>query len=104
MRIKHGSKLNCEELMKLILVLVMLFALNANASDPPKKGDDKKTLERSLVPERITRPKSTPDSLPQPVEKKEAGEGCSKFEYKEKPAKIVCLNKATGEKPKAAAK
>lgn len=89
--------------MKFVVVLAMLFALNAQASDAPKKGDDKKSVERSLVPERITRPKSTPDSLPQPVEKKEAGEACSKFEYKEKPAKIVCLNKATGEKPKAAA-
>ena len=81
------QKLNCEELMKFVFVL-----------------DDKKSVERSAVPERITRPKSTPDSLPQPVEKKEAGEGCSKFEYKEKPAKIVCMNKATGEKPKPAAK
>jgi hypothetical protein len=42
--------------------------------------------------------------LPQPVGKKEAGEVCSKFEYKEKPAKIVCLDKAVGEKPKAAPK
>ncbi len=90
--------------MKFVFVLATLFALNAHASDPPKKGDDKKSVERSAVPERITRPKSTPDSLPQPVEKKEAGEGCSKFEYKEKPAKIVCLNKAVGEKPKPAAK
>ena len=98
------QKLNCEELMKIVFVLVTLFALNANASDPPKKGDDKKSVERSAVPERITRPKSTSDSLPQLVEKKEAGEGCSKFEYKEKPAKIVCMDKAVGEKPKAAAK
>jgi hypothetical protein len=98
------QKMNCEELMKFVFVLAMLFALNAHASDPPKKGDDKKSVERSAVPERITRPKSTPDSLPQPVEKKEAGEACSKFEYKEKPAKIVCLYKAVGEKPKAAPK
>jgi hypothetical protein len=95
------QKLNCEELMKFVFLLVTLLALNAHASDPPKKGDDKKSQERSAVPERITRPKSTPDSLPQPVGKKEAGEVCSKFEYKEKPAKIVCLDKATGEKPKA---
>jgi hypothetical protein len=98
------QKLNFEELMKFLVVLVMLFALNAHASDPPKKGDDKKAGERSAVPERITRPKATPNSLPQPVEKKESGEGCSKFEYKEKPAKIVCLDKATGDKPKPAAK
>ena len=90
--------------MKFVIEVVMLFALNDHASDPPKKGDDKKPLERSLVPERITRPKATADSLPQHVEKKESGEGCSKYEYKEKPAKIVCMNKATGEKPKAAAK
>jgi hypothetical protein len=39
------------------------------------------------------------------VEKREAGEGCSKFEYKEKPAKIVCMQKAMGnEKPKPATK
>jgi hypothetical protein len=56
------------------------------------------------VPERITRPKAKPDELPQQTEKRGAGEGCSKFEYKEKPAKIVCLNKATGEKPKPAPK
>ena len=98
------QKLSCEELMKFVLALVMLFALNAHASDPPKKGDDKKSVERSAVPERIARPKPTPDSLPQRVEKKEAGEACSKFEYKEKPAKIVCMDKATGEKPKPAAK
>jgi hypothetical protein len=57
------------------------------------------------VPERITRPKAKPDELPQQTEKRGAGEGCSKFEYKEKPAKIVCLNKATGnEKAKPPAK
>jgi len=89
--------------MKFVIVLAMLFALNTHANEAPKKGDDKKPVERSAVPERITRPKSTPDSLPQPVEKREPGEECSKFEYKEKPAKIVCLIKATGEKPKAAA-
>ena len=98
------QKLNCEELMKFVFVLAMFVALNAHASDPPKKGDDKKSGERSAIPERITRPKSMPDSLPQPVEKKEAGEVCSKFEYKEKPAKIVCMDKAVGEKPKAASK
>jgi len=98
------QKLNCEELMKFVFVLALFFAMHAHASDPPKKGDDKKSGERSAVPERITRPKATPDSLPQPVEKKESGEGCSKFEYKEKQAKIVCLDKATGEKPKPAAK
>jgi hypothetical protein len=89
--------------MKFVVVLAMLSALNAQASDAPKKGDDKKPLERSVVPERITRPKSTADSLPQPVEKREPGEACSKFEFKENPPKIVCLIKATGEKPKAAA-
>jgi hypothetical protein len=88
--------------MKFILILAMLLVFNAQASDPPK-GDGKKP-ERSAVPERIKRPKATPDSLPHPVEKGDAGGGCNKFEYKEKPAKIVCLNKATGEKPKPPAK
>jgi len=53
--------------MKFILILAMLFAFNAQANDPPKA--DGKKPERSEVPERITRPKSTPDSLPHPVEK-----------------------------------
>lgn len=88
--------------MKFILILAMMLVFNAEASDPPK-GDAKKP-ERSAVPERITRPKAKPDELPQQTEKRGAGEGCSKFEYKEKPAKIVCLNKATGEKPKPAPK
>ena len=88
--------------MKFILILAMLFAFNAQANDPPKA--DGKKPERSEVPERITRPKSTPDSLPQPVEKNSNPDACPKFEYKEKPAKIVCLQKATGaEKPKPAA-
>ena len=88
--------------MKYIFVLSMLLAMNAQASDPPK-GDAKKP-ERSAVPERITRPKPTPDSLPHPVEKNSNPDACPKFEYKEKPAKIVCLQKATGnEKPKPAA-
>ena len=88
--------------MKYIFVLSMLLAMNAQASDPPK-GDAKKP-ERSAVPERITRPKPTPDSLPHPVEKNSNPDACPKFEYKEKPAKIVCLKKATGnEKPKPAA-
>jgi len=94
--------MNCETPMKFILILAMILVFIAEASDPPK-GDAKKP-ERSAVPERITRPKAKPDDLPQQVEKREAGEGCSKFEYKEKPAKIVCLNKATGEKPKPPAK
>ena len=94
--------MNCETPMKFILILAMILVFNAEASDPPK-GDGKKP-ERSAVPERITRPKAKPDDLPQQAEKRGAGEGCSKFEYKEKPAKIVCLNKATGEKPKPAPK
>jgi hypothetical protein len=89
--------------MKFILILAMILVFNAEASDPPK-GDAKKP-ERSAVPERITRPKAKPDDLPKQVEKREAGEGCSKFEYKEKPAKIVCMQKAMGnEKPKPATK
>lgn len=96
--------MNFEEPMKFLVILAMLFAFNAQANDPPKKGDDKQKPERSAVPERITRPKPTADSLPQPVEKKEPGEGCAKFEYKEKPNKIVCLIEAKGkEKPKAGA-
>jgi hypothetical protein len=90
--------------MKFVLILAMLFAFNAQANDAPKKGDEKQKPERSAVPERITRPKSTPDSLPQPVEKKAPGEGCAKFEFKEKQSKIVCLIQAKGnEKPKPAA-
>ena len=89
--------------MKYALILVAFFALNASASDAPK-ADDKKKPERSAVPEKITRAKATPDSLPQPVAKKEPGDGCAKFEYKEKGGKIVCLNKAAGgDKPKPAA-
>jgi hypothetical protein len=89
--------------MKNALILIAFFAFNASASDAPK-ADDKKKPERSAVPEKITRPKSTPDSLPQPVEKKEAGDGCAKFEYKEKGGKIVCLIQAKGnDKPKPAA-
>ena len=88
--------------MKYIFVLSILLAMNAQASDPPK-GDAKKP-ERSAVPERITRPKPTPDSLPHPVEKNSNPDACPKFEYKEKPAKIVCLQKAVGaDKPKPAA-
>ena len=95
--------MNCETPMKFILILAMTLVFNAQASDSPK-GDGKKP-ERSAVPERITRPKAKPDELPQQTEKRGAGEGCSKFEYKEKPAKIVCLNKATGnEKAKPPAK
>ena len=90
--------------MKFLVILAMLFAFSAHANDAPKKGDEKQKPERSAVPERITRPKPTPDSLPQPVEKKAAGEGCAKFEYKEKPNKIVCLIQAKGnDKPKPAA-
>lgn len=96
--------MNFKETMKFVLMLVMMFAFNASANDPPKKGDDKKKPERSAVPERITRPKPTADSLPQPVEKKAPGDGCAKFEYKEKQGKIVCLIQATGkEKPKTGA-
>ena len=88
--------------MKLLIILAMLGAANVYASDAPK-ADDKKAPERSAVPEKITRSKSTPDSLPQPVEKNSNPSACPKFEYKEKPAKIVCLEKAKGpEKPKAA--
>ncbi len=90
--------------MKLIVFLTMLCAFNAFAADAPK-ADDKQKPERSAVPEKITRPRSTPDSLPHPIEKNSQGDACSKFEYKEKPAKIVCLNKATGgDQPKPAAK
>ena len=89
--------------MKFIFVLTMFFAFNAEASDPPKA--DGKKAERSAVPERITRPKPSPDSLPQQVEKNSNPNACPKFEYKDKPAKIVCLEKATGnDKPKPAAK
>ena len=88
--------------MKHALILVAFVAFNASASDAPK-ADDKKKPERSAVPEKITRPKPTPDSLPQAVEKKAPGEACAKFEYKEKGSKIVCLIQATGEKPKAPA-
>jgi hypothetical protein len=43
--------------------------------------------------------------LPQQVEKNSNPNACPKFEYKDKPAKIVCLEKATGnDKPKPAAK
>ncbi len=86
--------MNCETPMKFILILAMTLVFNAQASDPPK-GDGKKP-ERSAVPERITRPKAKPDDLPQPVEKNSNSGACPKFEYKEKPAKIVCLEKATG--------
>ena len=90
--------------MKLVFLGLILMAFNANAADPPK-ADDKKKPERSAVPERITRPKPTPDSLPQHVEKNSNPDACPKFEYKEKPNKIVCLQKATGpEKPKPPAK
>ena len=93
----------CEVHMKFIFVLTMFFAFNAEASDPPKA--DGKKAERSAVPERITRPKPSPDSLPQQVEKNSNPNACPKFEYKDKPAKIVCLEKATGnDKPKPAAK
>jgi hypothetical protein len=91
-------------LMKIVFIVTMLCALNAFAADPPKAGD-KKTPERSAVPERITRPKPSPDSLPQPVEKNSNPGACPKFEYKEKPGKIVCMDKATGgDKPKPPAK
>ena len=44
------------------------------------------------------------ENVPQHVEKNSNPSACPKFEYKEKPAKIVCLEKAKGpEKPKAAA-
>ena len=89
--------------MKFLIALTLLLAFNAQASDPPK-GDGKKP-ERSAVPERITRPKPKPADLPQAVEKDGTPGACPKFEYKEKPAKIVCMEKATGpEKPKPAAK
>ena len=65
--------------MKLLIILTMLGAVNAYASDAPK-ANDKKAPERSVVPERITRPKSTPESLPQPLEKK------STLDEKPKPA------------------
>jgi hypothetical protein len=91
-------------LMKIVFIVTMLCAVNAFAADPPKAGD-KKAPERSAVPERITRPKPSPDSLPQPVEKNSNPGACPKFEYKEKPGKIVCMDKATGgDKPKPPAK
>ena len=68
--------------MKLVFLGIILMAFNANAADAPK-ADDKKKAERSAVPERVTRPKTTPESLPLPSEKN-------------KPA--------GGEKPKPAAK
>jgi hypothetical protein len=90
--------------MKSVFLGIILMAFNANAADAPK-ADDKKKPERSAVPERITRPKATPESLPQPLEKKSALEVCPKYEYKERDSKIVCLIKpAGGEKPKPAAK
>jgi len=90
--------------MKLVFLGIILMAFNANAVDAPK-ADDKKKPERSAVPERITRPKATPESLPQPLEKKSVLEVCPKYEYKERDSKIVCLIKpAGGEKPKPAAK
>lgn len=89
--------------MKFILILAMMLVFNAEASDPPK-GDAKKP-ERSAVPERITRPKAKPGDLPQPVEKNSSSGACPKFEYKEKPAKIVCMEKAMGnDKSKPATK
>ena len=98
-----GSMQGLRGNMKYVFLGVILMAFNANASDAPK-ADDKKKPERSAVPERITRPKATPDSLPQHVEKNSNPSACPKFEYKEKPGKIVCLEKAKGpEKPKAAA-
>ena len=90
--------------MKLVFLGIILMAFNAKAADAPK-ADDKKKAERSAVPERITRPKATPESLPQPLEKKSVLEVCPKYEFKEKNSKIVCLiNPAGGEKPKPAAK
>jgi len=90
--------------MKLVFLGIILMAFNANAADAPK-ADDKNKPERSAVPERITRPKATPESLPQPLEKKSVLEVCPKYEYKEKNSKIVCLiSPAGGEKPKPAAK
>ena len=90
--------------MKLVFLGIILMAFNANAADAPK-ADDKKKPERSAVPERITRPKATPESLPQPLETKSVLEVCPKYEYKERDSKIVCLIKpAGGEKPKPAAK
>ena len=76
--------------MKLVFLGIILMAFNANANANPAPGpvwvpkaDDKKKAERSTVPERVTRPKATPESLPLPLEKN-------------KPA--------GGEKPKPAAK
>ena len=90
--------------MKLVFLGIIMMAFNANAADAPK-ADDKKKPERSAVPERITRPKATQESLPQPLEKKSVLEVCPKYEYKERDSKIVCLIKpAGGEKPKPAAK
>ena len=99
-----GSMQGLRGNMKFVFLGIILMAFNANAADAPK-ADDKKKPERSAVPERITRPKPTADSLPQHVEKNSNPSACPKFEYKEKPGKIVCLEKATGpEKPKPAAK
>ena len=81
--------------MKFALILVMLFAFNAEASDAPK-ADDKKAPERSAVPEKITRPKAKPDDLPQPVAKNSNPDACPKFEYKEKPAKLCACKKRWG--------
>ena len=99
-----GSMQGLRGNMKFVFLGIILMAFNANAADAPK-ADDKKKPERSAVPERITRPKPTADSLPLHVEKNSNPDACPKFEYKEKPNKIVCLQKATGpEKPKPAAK
>jgi hypothetical protein len=87
--------------MKFVVILSMLMAFNAYANEPPKA--DKKP-ERSAVPEKITRPKATPDTLPHPIDKSTHGDACSKFEYKEQSSKIVCLLKPAGaDKPKPAA-
>jgi hypothetical protein len=86
--------------MKYLPLLLLLLAFSANASDAPKAGDKKK--ERSEVPEKIPRPKASPDALPQHVEKSSNGESCTKFEYKESGKKVVCLIPATGPaKPKS---
>ena len=99
-----GSMQGLRGTMKFLFLGIILLAFNANAADPPK-ADDKNKPERSAVPERITRPKATPESLPQPLEKKSVLEVCPKYEFKEKNSKIVCLiNPAGGEKPKPAAK
>jgi hypothetical protein len=107
LKLVHNSALEMapkayEVNMNHALIIVLLFAGNAFANDPPK-ADDKKP-ERSAVAEKITRPKSTPDSLPQAVAKNSNPDACPKFEYKEKGGKIVCLQKsAAAEKPKPAA-